>query len=80
MQSWDTLTGVLSVSNIFGEFLTDTNYPVIGVTSGAVRYFSGTAPDPLDNPSHLEPYANKLIETDSVTYVNTSETNPIGGL
>lgn len=80
VQAWDSVTGVLSVTNISGEFLTDINWPVIGSSSGAVHYFNGAAIDPLDNPSHLEPYANKLIETDSETYVNTTETNPIGGL
>lgn len=78
--SWAETTGILSVTNIFGEFITDSEYPVYGVTSRAYYYFTGVSIDPLDNPSHLEPYANKLIETDSVTYVNTSETNPIGGL
>lgn len=79
-QSWVTSTGVLSITNISGEFLTDVNWPVIGLNSGAIHYFAGTAVNPLDNPSHLEPYANQLIETDSETYVNTTETNPIGGL
>ena len=78
--SWAETTGILSVTNIFGEFITDSEYPVYGETSRAYYYFTGVAIDPLENPSHLEPYANKLIETDSGTYVNTTETNPIGGL
>lgn len=80
IQSWTRATGILTVTNIKGEFLTDASWPLIGVTSGAYHYVTGVAIDPLDNPSHLEPYANKLIETDSETYVNTTETNPIGGL
>jgi len=80
VQAWNSITGVLAITNISGEFLTNINRPVIGLNSGAVHYFDGTSVDPLDNPSHLEPYANKLIQTDSETYVNTTETNPIGGL
>ena len=80
VQSWITSTGILSVSNVFGEFLTGYNWPVIGSNSGAEHYFNGTVINPLDNPSHLEPYANQLIQTDADTYVNTTETNPIGGL
>ena len=48
--------------------------------SGATYYPANENVDPLEDPSHLEPYANKLIETDADTYVNTSEINPMGGL
>jgi len=80
ISSWSTTTGILSITNIWGEFLVNDISPVIGVNSKAYYYFNGLPTDPLENPSHLEPYANKLIETDSETYVNTTETNPIGGL
>ena len=80
VQSWDSVTGTVSLINITNEFVTDQVYPLIGLTSGTVHYFAGVTLDPLLNPSHLEPYANKLIETGADTYVNTTETNPIGGL
>jgi len=50
VQSWITSTGILSVSNVFGEFLTGYNWPVIGSNSGAEHYFNGTVINPLDNP------------------------------
>jgi len=81
VQGYVEATGILSISNVSGEFLISANsLPVIGLTSGAVHYFAGAAIDPLENPSHLEPYANKLIETGADTYLNTTEINPMGGL
>ena len=80
IQSWNSQTLILNVTNITGEFLTNGTIPIIGLSSGATYYPANENIDPLEDPSHLEPYANKLIETDADTYVNTSEINPMGGL
>jgi hypothetical protein len=75
-QSWITLTNTLSVIYIAGEFVNGMN--IIGQTSNA--RFTLSTYDPLDNPGHLEPYSNSLLRASGNTYINTTETNPIGGL
>jgi hypothetical protein len=76
VQSWIPSSNTLSVINIAGEFVDGT--VIIGNTSNA-RY-TLSAFDPLENPGHLEPYSNSLLQTNANTYVNTTEINPIGGL
>ena len=76
VQSWIPSSNTLSVINIAGEFVDGT--VIIGRTSNA-RY-SLTTFNPLENPGHLEPYSNSLLQTNANTYVNVTEINPIGGL
>ena len=75
-QSWITTTNTLSVIYIAGEFVNGMN--IIGQSSNA--RFTLSTYDPLEDPAHLEPYSNSLLRTSGNTYINTSETNPIGGL
>ena len=76
VQTWVPSSNTLSVTNIAGEFV--DGQIIIGLTSNA-RYTLTTF-DPLLNPAIKEPYDNEVIKTSADTYVNTSETNPIGGL
>jgi hypothetical protein len=76
VQTWVPSSNTLSVTNIAGEFV--DGYVIIGSTSNA-RYNLVTF-DPLQAPAIKEPYDNSVIQTSASTYVNTSETNPIGGL
>jgi hypothetical protein len=76
VQTWIPSSNTLSVTNIAGEFVDGS--VIIGYTSNA-RYTLSTF-NPLENPAHLEPYSNSLLQTSANTYVNTTETNPIGGL
>jgi hypothetical protein len=76
VQSWIPSSNTLSVINIAGEFV--DGLTIIGNTSNT-RYTLATF-NPLENPGHLEPYSNSLLQTNSNTYVNITETNPIGRL
>lgn len=76
VQTWIPSSNTLSVINIAGEFVDGS--VIIGNTSNA-RYTLSTF-DPLENPGHLEPYSNSLLQSSGNTFINTTETNPIGGL
>jgi len=76
VQTWIPSTNTLSVIYISGEFVDGAN--IIGHSSNA--NFRLSSYDPLDNPGHLEPYSNSLLQSEGNTYINTAETNPIGGL
>ena len=76
VQTWVPSSNTLSVTNIAGEFV--DGQVIIGSTSNA-RYNLVTF-DPLQAPAIKEPYDNSVIQTSASNYVNTSETNPIGGL
>ena len=76
VQAWTPSSHTLSVTNIAGEFV--DGQVIIGSTSNA--HFLLASFDPLQNPAIKEPYDNSVIQTSASTYVNTSETNPIGGL
>jgi hypothetical protein len=76
VQAWTPSSNTLSVTNIAGEF--EDARVIIGQTSNA-RYLLQTF-DPLQNPAIKEPYDNSVIQTAASTYVNNSETNPIGDL
>jgi hypothetical protein len=76
VQTWIPTSNTLSVINIAGEFVDGS--VIIGSKSNA-RY-SLTTFNPLENPGHLEPYSNSLLQTNANTYVNVTEVNPIGGL
>jgi len=76
VQTWIPSSSTLSVINIAGEFV--DGHVIIGNSSNA-RYSLSTF-NPLENPAHLEPYSNSLLQISGNTYVNITETNPIGGL
>ena len=76
VQSWIPSANTLSVTNIYGEFI-DGN-TIIGKSSNA--HFILATYDTLYNPANKESYDNELIQTTAQPYINTSETNPIGGL
>jgi hypothetical protein len=74
VQSWIPRTGVLSVTNIAGEFL--ENQLIVGASSNA--QFMLTSFDPLDAPSRKENYDNQYIDTQAGNIVDMSESNPFG--
>jgi len=76
VQAWTPSSNTLSVTNIAGEFV--DGEPIFGLTSGA-EFILATF-NPLQDPATKEPYDNSVIQTSAATYVNTSESNPIGGL
>jgi len=74
VQSWIPKIGVLSVTNIAGEFL--ENQLIVGASSNA--QFMLTSFDPLDAPSRKENYDNQYIDTQAGNIVDMSEINPFG--
>ena len=76
VQTWIPSSNTLSVTNIAGEFA--NGQIIIGATSNA--QFMLSTFDPMNSPAIKEPYDNKVIETEAVPIINTSEVNPIGGL
>ena len=76
VQAWTPSSHTLSVTNIAGEFA--DGQVIIGSTSNA--HYLLASFNPLENPAIKEPYDNSVIQTSAATYVNTSETNPIGGM
>jgi len=74
VQSWIPRIGVLSVTNIAGEFL--ENQLIVGASSNA--QFMLTSFDPLDAPSRKENYDNQYIDTQAGNIVDMSEINPFG--
>lgn len=76
VQSWIPSSSTLSVTNIAGVFV--DGEVIIGQSSNA-QYMLATF-DPLFEPANKESYDNEIIQTTAQPYINTSETNPIGGL
>ena len=76
VQAWTPSSHTLSVTNIAGEFA--DGQVIIGSSSNA--HYLLASFNPLENPAIKEPYDNSVIQTSAATYVNTSETNPIGGM
>jgi len=76
VQSWIPRIGVLSVTNIAGEFL--ENQLIVGASSNA--QFMLTSFDPLDASSRKENYDNQYIDTQAGNIVDMSEINPFGKL
>jgi hypothetical protein len=74
VQSWIPHTGVLTVTNIAGEFI--DGELIIGVSSGAE--YPLRAYDPLENPARKENYDNQYIDTQAGNIVDMSESNPFG--
>lgn len=76
VQSWTPSSHILSVTNIFGEFI-DGN-AIIGSSSNA-QYLLTTF-DPLHSPAVKENYDNQFINVSASSILNTSETNSFGSL
>ena len=74
VQSWTPSTGILTVTNIAGEFLDGQN--IIGSTSGA-QYPLSTY-NPLEKPAKKEVYDNQYIDTQAGNILDMSEINPFG--
>jgi hypothetical protein len=78
VQSWNLPTKVLSVSNIAGEFIANSNNRIIGATSNA-RYRL-TSDDPLQEHLRDDSYDNYAIETQGNSIIDFSEQNPFGSV
>ena len=76
VQSWIPKSGVLTVTNIAGEF-TDGQV-IVGATSGAEYTLSVF--DPLEAPARKEVYDNQYINVQGTDITNTSEINPFGSI
>ena len=76
VQTWSAITNILSVTNVFGEFL-DT-IEIIGNTSNA--QYTLVSFDPLDIKVANENYDNKTINQEASVILDLSETNPMGGV
>jgi hypothetical protein len=76
VQSWIPKTGVLTVTNIAGEFI--DGQVIIGVTSGAE--YTLTMFDPLEAPARKEVYDNQYINVQGTDITNTAEINPFGSI
>jgi hypothetical protein len=76
VQSWNAPSGVLSVTNIRGEFL--YNVSIIGVSSNASYVLSNY--DPLNEKVKDENYDNEFIISSATNILDTSESNPMGGI
>jgi hypothetical protein len=76
VQTWTPSANTLSVTNIAGQF-TD-GFVLIGQTSNA-QFLLSTF-DPLNSPATKEPYDNEVITSQASLIIDTSETNPIGGI
>ena len=74
VSSWNSISKVLSVTNILGEFANGSS--IRGSTSGA-QYTLSTF-DLMNTPSTHENYDNGYIESQGSTIINTTESNPFG--
>jgi hypothetical protein len=74
VQTWSTANNKLTVSNIAGTFT--NNVVIIGASSNAQHTL--ITYDPLLDNAFNETYSNKLLETESNTILDLSETNPFG--
>jgi len=75
VKSWTPSANTLSVTNISGEFVSNT---IIGVSSNA-HYMLSTY-DPLNVNVQNENYDNKYISTSSNGIIDFSESNPFGNI
>lgn len=76
LQSWTALTGEITITNINGEFASNTY--VYGETSGAYRYV--TDYDAMETAPKNENFDNKFIEDAANQIINTTEINPFGDI
>jgi hypothetical protein len=74
VQSWIPRDGILTVTNIAGEFL--DNQLIVGASSNA--QFMLTTFNPLSDPARKENYDNQYIDTQAGNIVDMSEINPFG--
>ena len=74
VQTWSTANNELKVSNIAGTFT--NNVVIIGASSNAQHTLISY--EPLLDNSFNETYSNKLLETESSTILDLSESNPFG--
>jgi len=75
VKNWAPSANTLSVTNISGEFVSNT---IIGVSSNA--YYMLSTYDPLNVNVHNENYDNKYISTSSNGIIDFSESNPFGNI
>jgi hypothetical protein len=75
--SWDRPTGILKVTDNYGEFANNTL--VRGNTSNA-SFTTTQTPDELIDPQEREMYDNKVIQTEANEIVDLSESNPFGSI
>jgi Virus neck protein len=75
VKNWAPTSNTLSVTNISGEFVSNT---IIGVSSNA-QYILSTY-DPLNVNVQNENYDNKFISTSSNGIIDFSESNPFGNI
>ena len=76
VQSWIPSSSILSVTNIFGNFV--DGQTIIGSSSNA-QYLLTTF-DPLHSPAAKENYDNSFINVSASNILNTSEINSFGSL
>jgi Virus neck protein len=75
VQEWDSPTKTLKVTNMTGEF--SSNSTIIGETSNASYVLLSF--DLLDNDSqNMDGWDNKIIEIEAATVIDESEQNPFG--
>ena len=72
VKSWNSITNILQVSNIDGEFLLGEN--IVGSESGASHYLSKIDAMPTDDGYS----ANDEIENEANNIIDFTETNPFG--
>lgn len=77
VSSWDNPTGVITLTNIAGEFLSNSSN-LIGETSNA--NWSLLSFDPIESSQAYVPYDNKVIQNEANNVVSLVETNPFGDI
>ena len=83
VQSWtrmanNSTVNVLVVTNIAGEFVSNSQIKVVGATSNA--QYTLLNYDPLKDSVRDDSYDNYIIENSANSIVNFSETNPFGSI
>lgn len=76
VQEWNAETKILTLSNISGVFA--NNALVIGNSSNTSYYIASY--DPMDYSKIENAWDNKVIEDETDSFIDTSETNPFGSL
>jgi hypothetical protein len=76
VSSWLPSTGILSVTNIAGEF--EPAVYIYGASSNAVYALANF--DPLNSPAKKEQYDNEYIQSSANSIIDFSETNPFGSI
>ena len=74
VSSYDAPAGKLYVNGIKGEFVAGSY--IRATTSNAISTLVGT--DPFEQAQHEADYNNKLINTESISILDTAEANPLG--